>query len=161
MPTERGRQPEEGTTTYCLAKFAENCMNMKKIRPGGASKILLCRSATGWGIKLFTRLHYWQSAVADPGFPEGSLVITIISGGSKISPRRGRQLPGGANIRFCQIFPKLHEIERIWAPRGACIPHAPLRSATDYSAIFSKKCVTGSYYHSEQHVQQPSYHTGK
>ena len=31
----------------------------------------------------------------------------ITSGGSRISPRRGRQLPGGgANIRFCQNFPK-------------------------------------------------------
>ena len=29
------------------------------------------------------------------------------SGGSRISPRRGRQLPRGcANIRFCQISPK-------------------------------------------------------
>ena len=23
---------------------------------------------------------------------------------------------GGANVRFCQNFPKLHEIERIWTP---------------------------------------------
>ena len=28
------------------------------------------------------------------------------NGRSRISPRRGRQLPGGANIRFCQNFPK-------------------------------------------------------
>ena len=40
------------------------------------------------------------------------------SGGSRISPRRGRQLPrGDANIRICQNFPTLHEIEIIWAPR--------------------------------------------
>ena len=33
-------------------------------------------------------------------------IITIISGGSRISPG-GRQLPGGGtNTRFCQIFPK-------------------------------------------------------
>ena len=33
--------------------------------------------------------------------------LVMSSGGSRISPRRGRQLPGGgANIRFCQIFPK-------------------------------------------------------
>ena len=33
--------------------------------------------------------------------------IIYSSGGSRISPRRVRQLPrGGANIRFCQIFPK-------------------------------------------------------
>ena len=33
----------------------------------------------------------------------------IYSGGSRISPRSGRQLSGGgghANIRFCQFFPK-------------------------------------------------------
>ena len=43
------------------------------------------------------------------------------SGGSRISPRRGRQLPrgGGAPTYDFAIFPqKLHEIERIWAPRG-------------------------------------------
>ena len=49
----------------------------------------------------------------------------IYSGGSRISPRRGRQLPGGANIRFCQIFPKLQEIERIWTPSGARVPRPP------------------------------------
>ena len=38
-----------------------------------------------------------SQAVADPGFPRG----------------------GGANIRFCQIFPKMHEIERIWTGGGA------------------------------------------
>ena len=30
----------------------------------------------------------------------------LCSGGSRISLRRGRQLPGGTNIWFCQIFPK-------------------------------------------------------
>ena len=44
---------------------------------------------------------------ADPGFPQGDA-----------------NSPGGANIRFCQIFLKLHEIERIWAPGGT--PRAPL-----------------------------------
>ena len=42
------------------------------------------------------------------------------SGGSRISPRRGRQLSGGApTYDFVKISPKLHEIERIWTPRGA------------------------------------------
>ena len=36
--------------------------------------------------------------VADPGFPQG----------------RGPNPPGVTKIRFCQSFPKLHEIERIW-----------------------------------------------
>ena len=40
-------------------------------------------------------------------------------GGSRISPRRGRQLPrGAANIQFAKFSRKLHEIERIWAPGG-------------------------------------------
>ena len=40
------------------------------------------------------------------------------SGGSRISPRRGRQLPrGGApTYNFVKISQKLHEIERIWTP---------------------------------------------
>ena len=41
------------------------------------------------------------------------------SGGSRISPRRGRQLPGGApTYDFAKFPPKLHEIERIWTPGG-------------------------------------------
>ena len=49
------------------------------------------------------------------------------SGGSRICPRRGRQLPGGApTYDFAKIFQKLHEIERIWIPRGARVPCAPL-----------------------------------
>ena len=39
---------------------------------------------------------------ADPGFPVG----------------RGANPAGGANIRFCQIFEKLHEIEKILVRRG-------------------------------------------
>ena len=42
------------------------------------------------------------------------------SGGSRISSRRGRQLPGGApTYDFAKISQKLHEIERIWTPGGA------------------------------------------
>ena len=49
------------------------------------------------------------------------IVKTIIqnSGGSRISPRRGRQLPRGApTYDFDKISQKMHEIERIWAPMG-------------------------------------------
>ena len=61
-------------------------------------------------------------------------VSCIISGGSRISPRRGRQLPGGAPtydfVNFCR---KLHENEDILAARGGrASPAPPLRSATDY-----------------------------
>ena len=45
---------------------------------------------------------------SQPHFIHGfSSIQDVSSGGSRISPRRGRQLSrGGANIRFCQIFPK-------------------------------------------------------
>ena len=43
-------------------------------------------------------------------------------------PEVGRQLPGGGAIHDFAKFPhKLHEIERIWAPRG-CVPRVALRS---------------------------------
>ena len=43
----------------------------------------------------------------------------LISGGSRISPRRGRQLSGGApTYDFAKFSQKLHEIERIWTPGG-------------------------------------------
>ena len=61
-----------------------------------------------------------------------------ISGGSRISPRRGRQLPGGGGAPtydFAKFSQKLHEIERIWAPGGR-VPRAPLRSATEYDIVF-------------------------
>ena len=61
------------------------------------------------------------------------LCRSATSGGSRISPRRGRQLPGGApTYDFAKISQKLDEIERIWTPRGAHGPCAPLRSATGY-----------------------------
>ena len=47
-------------------------------------------------------LKYAHLVVADPGFPQGG------SANSR----------GGANIWFCLNFPKLHEIESIWIPRG-------------------------------------------
>ena len=51
--------------------------------------------------------------MADPGFPREG----------------GANSPGGANIRFCHIFPKkLHEIERIHA-----FLVSPLRSTTVFS----------------------------
>ena len=50
------------------------------------------------------------------------------SGGSRISPRRGRQLQGGAPTHdLAIIFPKMHEIERIWnLGEGGGVPRAPL-----------------------------------
>ena len=41
------------------------------------------------------------------------------SGGSRISPRRGLQLSRGApTYNFAKFSKTLHEIERIWTPRG-------------------------------------------
>ena len=46
----------------------------------------------------------------------------IYSGGSRISPRSGRQLSGGGGgtptYDFANFSQKLHEIERIWTPGG-------------------------------------------
>ena len=52
-------------------------------------------------------------------------IVSQVSGGSRISPRRGCQLPrgGGAPTYDFAKFPqKLHEIERIWAPGGGTRP---------------------------------------
>ena len=48
--------------------------------------------------------------IEDPIFPEGGASSPL----------------GGINIRFCQIFQNLHEIERIWIPRASLA--SPLRS---------------------------------
>ena len=49
-----------------------------------------------------------------------------LSGGSRISQRRGHQLSrGGATYNFAKFSQKLHEIERIWAPRGEGASLAP------------------------------------
>ena len=64
---------------------------------------------------------------------KGKEVIAIyVSGGSRISPRRGRQLSGGApGYYFIKISRKLHEIKDNSAPReGRASPAPPLRSAT-------------------------------
>ena len=37
---------------------------------------------------------------------------------------------GAQTYDFVKFSRKLHEIERIWTPRGARIPHAPLKTAT-------------------------------
>ena len=48
---------------------------------------------------------------------------TQISGRSRISPRWGANSPRGApTYDFAKISQKLHEIERIWTPRGAARP---------------------------------------
>ena len=54
-------------------------------------------------------------------------------------PRWGCQPPGGgANIRFCQNFPKLYEIERIWT--GGASKILLCRSATACLTFWSAMC---------------------
>ena len=57
--------------------------------------------------------------------------ISASSGGSRISPRRGRQLPGGRQHVILPIFSKNCMKLKEFGPRGGrCVPRAPLRSAT-------------------------------
>ena len=57
--------------------------------------------------------YFVAISVADPGFPRGG----------------GANSPGGApTYDFAKFSQKLHEIERIWAPGGACVPRAPLNA---------------------------------
>ena len=73
---------------------------------------LLC-----YGLVQFVRLSQFKS------------FVHLISGGSRIFPRGGGVNPPGGR-EHAKFSRKLHEIERIWTPRGgACVPHAPPRSA--------------------------------
>ena len=70
-------------------------------------------------------------------------LFSLTSGGSRISPRRGRQLPGGggANLWFCQFLPKTAWKWRNFGPPGggggARPLRPPLRSATADCATLS------------------------
>ena len=64
-------------------------------------------------------LYYTVVPVADPGF----------------SPE-GRQLPKWGVLTYF-FGRKLHEIERIWTPRGGTRPWRPLRSATEYDTLWA------------------------
>ena len=103
---------------------------MKKLDTEGvrASKVLLCRSATS---PACLDGHDHSSTES---FPTPKCVCT--SGGSRISPRRGRQLSGGApTYDFAKFSQKLHEIERIWTPGGGHASKILLcRSATVYKS---------------------------
>ena len=56
-------------------------------------------------------------------------VITVISGGSRIPRRRGRQPSGeGRGVPtydFAKFCEKLHELRKFWAVGGACSGGAP------------------------------------
>ena len=72
------------------------------LKPANNISVITCVLAVT-GVKDFKVL---LAAVADPGFPRGG----------------GANSPGGAPTYDFAKFPqKLHEIERIWTPRGARI----------------------------------------
>ena len=81
-----------------------------------------------------------EPAVADPEFPRGG----------------GANSPGGApTYDFAKFSQKLHEIERIWAPRGArasLVP--PLRSATGQVRCLASGTAP------QRTAQQPKYCIG-
>ena len=84
------------------------------------------------GFQLFY-FHAVYRKILDPSlkwlyFPFHESLLEI-SGGSRISPRRGStpQRRGAPTYDFAKFSQKLHEIERIWTPRG----HASLAPPLD------------------------------
>ena len=78
-------------------------------------------------------------AVTDPGFPQRGAVNPPGGGG------------GGLNTQFCRILPKTawnwKNLDAEGGGGGACVPHAPLRSATVRSSpatfiIISNRPIT-------------------
>ena len=47
--------PGGGSQHTILPFFSKNCMKLKEIGPGGASKVLLCTSATAQEINIYSR----------------------------------------------------------------------------------------------------------
>ena len=83
-------------------------------------------------IKYSPSVHYCHLQLTQPGINPywwifgdniGNHCDNVkVSGGSRISPRRGRQLSkggrGAPTYDFAKFSQKLHDIERIWTPRG-------------------------------------------
>ena len=90
-----------------------------------------------------------------------SLISTESSGGSRITPRWGANFPGGANIWFCQIFPKTAWNWKNLDPGGP----RPLRSATGitvrvFFSLCTCKCVWFALHHLRcQPINTYSIHT--
>ena len=94
-------------------------------------------SAAAAAVNASLWLHSHDASQLPPPPHSQASPLIKTSGGFRISPRRGRQLPGGGvpTYNFAKISQKLHEIERMYVPRGACIPRAPLRSTTEMYSI--------------------------
>ena len=86
------------------------------------------QSEKGCANLLFGTRPYYRPRHArtlDPPLHILSFQLCEVSGGSRISPRRGRQLPGGATYDFAKFSQKLHEIERIWVAGWDTRPSRP------------------------------------
>ena len=97
-----------------------------------------------------------------------TLLTLQISIGSRISPGGGANFPGGANIRFCQIFPKTASNRKNLGARRGGTPCAPPKSATanngrsfGYLVIYTDTIhITSQCYvftHLHCFIQQSSY----
>ena len=77
----------------------------------------------------------------------------ICSGGSRISPRRGANSPGGANIWFCQMFLKTAWNWNNLDPQGVLVPGAPLRSATVFLINTNHVTFNTKYWAVQQRIR--------
>ena len=85
---------------------------------------------------LSKRIEYSTNSYNSHTHTPTSQKLILYSGGSRISPRRGANSPrGGANIRFCHIFPKTAWNWKNLGPPGGGA--SPLRSATASIYIWS------------------------
>ena len=103
--------PELVRQPIILKNFCQKLHENERIRPRGGGASL----TPHW--ILHSQHHQWR-------IQEFSNGGTNYSGGSRIFPRRGRQLSGGGapTYDFAKFSQKLHEIERIWTPRGGARP---------------------------------------
>ena len=80
------------------------------------------------------------------------------SGGSRISPRWGANSGGGgANIRFCQNFPKTAWNWKNLDPRGGASPAPPFRSTSLRHIV----CIHDHWQEIYTHISWNSVHTFK
>ena len=134
IPGRSGCQPLGGYQHTNLPDFPKNCMKLRKFWSvgGRAPREPPLGSATDYGP--FRPI----GSVTDQYFISFNLLLCCqqlqvndASGGSRIPPRRGRQLPRGApTYDFAKFSQKLHEIERIWTLKGGASKILLCRSAT-------------------------------
>ena len=131
FPVGGGANPPGGVRQHTnLPDFPKNCMKLRKFWSVGGG---MRREYPPWirhcivitfllRPKPVSDLRRSRCTPSPPvPYPTDQILLNS-SGGSRISPRRGRQLSGGVpTYDFAKFSQKLYEIERIWAPRGAFI----------------------------------------